>query len=460
MIAIEHIDCLYPGVGKPIRDAYILVKESYEGGTIAEIGCGDITRNKDIHRVINGTGCIAVPGLINTHHHLFQTMTRALATDHALFGWLDTLFPIWKNLTEDHIYYAALIGLGELLLSGCTTTSDHLYFVPQGQDAMRFFSASVEAAKTIGMRFYLTRGAMTLGENNGGRTPDYLKEDEDDVLTSMQDLVNKFHDPRPGAWVKVALGPVSVPAASSRLMKESAILAEQLAVRLHTHAWEVKDEDTWAVNYYQKTQTDLLEEWGWLSARAWFAHGVHVDAITMEKLAQAKSGIAHCPSSNMRLGSGVAPVSQFLKAHIPVGLGVDGSASNDSSHLQAEMRQALFLARAVHGVRDMRIDDVFYMATRGGRDVLNWPAIGELAPGRNADIALFRLDDLEHSGGIHPLQTLILSAPTKADYVVIGGDVRVDQGRIVTVDLLAAVQEHRLLAQQLWRAALHDDCAL
>jgi len=292
------------------------------------------------------------------------------AKNQSLFGWLDSLFPIWQYLTAEDIFQASLIGLSELLLSGCTTTSDHLYFVPQGQEAHAFFSASVDAAKLLGMRFYLTRGAMTLGEDAGGRAPAYLLEKDDRVLTSMHDMVVQFHDPTGQALVKVALGPVSVPAVSSALMRESATLAETLGVRLHTHAWEVRDEDEWALRHYRKTQAALFDEWGWFTDRTWFAHGVHVDADTMATLKAAGSGIAHFPSSNMRLGSGVAPVARLLTETVPVGLGVDGSASNDGSHLQSEMRQALYLARAVHGVDDLTMEQVFDLATKGGRDLL------------------------------------------------------------------------------------------
>jgi cytosine/adenosine deaminase-related metal-dependent hydrolase len=447
MLTLAHFDWLYPMTSAPLQDAYLIMQGSEGGGTVLAMGTGEPPNCGGSRWDMHGT--LALPGLVNSHHHLFQTLTRGYAPNQGLFAWLQSLFPLWGHLNPEAIYQSALIGLAELMLSGCTTTSDHLYIVPEGQDSMRFFEATIEAAKRLGIRLYVTRGAMTRGWDHGGRGPSNLIEDEDTVLQNMQDLVNRHHDPSPLAQIKVALSPVSLPAVSARFMKETARLAETLDVRLHTHGWETLDERQWVQNVYGTTELALFDEWGWLQDRTWFAHAVHANKEVIDLLGQRNVAISHCPTSNMRLGSGIAPIRSFLDAGNTVALGVDGSASNDGSHLLAEARQALLLARVLGGAAAMTVEEALHLATTQGAQALGWPEIGQLAVGLPADVAVFRIDDLFHSGAMAPLEALLFCQPVLAEVVVIGGEVRVWQSKIPGIDWSAEVARHQLLSRQL-----------
>lgn len=449
MLTLAHLDFLVTMDGRVVRDAYVVSERGALGGRIVAIGSGEPPENSGERHDLPGS--VAVPGLINTHHHLFQTLTRGMATGSGLFDWLGTLYPVWTGLTAEAIYQAAVIGLAELLLSGCTTTSDHLYFVPRGQDPLAFFEATVLAARRVGMRLYVTRGAMTRGYSAGGRGPDALIEDEDQVLENMQDLVNRYHDPSPHAQIKVGLSPVAIPSVTSRMMVETARLADRLDVRLHTHLLETVQEKVWVKQVHGRDPEDLLDEWGWLGNRAWVAHAVHCSDETIARVADKGVGVAHCPSSNMRLGSGIAPVRRMLDAGATVGLGVDGSASNDAGSLLAELRQAVLLSR-VRGDAFVEPEEGLAMATTGGARVLNWTGIGRLAPGMAADIAVFRVDDLHHAGmdGERPAVPLAFGHPGPAWWVVQDGAIRVREGRLVGLDVDEECRRHRRLRKALF----------
>lgn len=446
---ITHLDALYPVGVAPLFDAYIIFQSPDEGGEILEMGEGvpPHIAEAETHDM---SGCVGIPGLINTHHHLFQTLTRGLATNHGLFDWLDVLYPIWVGIDAEALYQSALIGMAELLRSGCTTTADHLYFVPEGQSPHLFFDGLIEAAQKMGIRLLINRGSMTYGYDQGGRGPQELIEREDDVVTHMEFLASHVHDPSPLAMIKVGLAPVSFPSVTARMMKMAAHLAEQYGVSLHTHGWETRQEHDWVMEHYQRLAVDLFDEWGWLTPKTWFAHGVHMSPSDILRVSQNGAAVAHCPTSNMRLGSGIAPVPFMRGAGMPVSLGVDGSASNDSGHLLAEARQALLLARAAFGPDALSLTDVLNMATESGARVLNWSGIGRLRPGLAADIAIYRLDDLEHSGASHdPLAALILCAPAHADTVIVNGCMRVRDGQVLGFDTPLEVARHQTTSKRL-----------
>jgi 8-oxoguanine deaminase len=423
-----------------------------EDGEIRRVGSG-VARMPKADRVIDGRHFIAVPGLVNTHHHLYQTLTRAYAraADAKLFDWLRTLYPLWARLDEECVEVAALAGMAELLLSGCTTTSDHHYLFPRGHNQL--IDAQIAAARRMGIRFHPTRGSMSVGQSRGGLPPDSAVQREERILRDCERVIGKYHDPAPGSMLRVALAPCSPFSVSPELMRACGDLARRHSVRLHTHLAETRDEDAYCMSRFGKRPLDLLEEVGWLGRDTWLAHGIFFNRGEVRRLGRAGVGIAHCPSSNMRLGSGIAPVPALRRAGCPVGIGVDGSASNDSSHMLAEVRQALLLQRVRYGAQAMGVCDTLRMATVDGARCLGRDDIGSLEVGKRADVAMFDLRGAGYSGSADPLSALLLCAPAQVDTLVVEGRVLVEGGALSTISLESILRRHRRLAAKLQRSA-------
>ena len=419
-----------------------------EGGAIRLVGTRPPARPNPA-RVISGRHLVAIPGLINTHHHLYQTLTRAYtpAADAELFDWLRTLYPVWARIDEESVYAAALTGMAELLLSGCTTTADHHYIFPRGQS--RLIDAEIAAARRIGIRFHSSRGSMSVGESAGGLPPDRVVEREDRILADCERVIEKYHDASAGAMVQVALAPCSPFSVSPRLLRQSAELAARAGVRLHTHLAETRDEEQYCLRQFGKRPLDLLEDAGWLRSGTWLAHGIYFNRSEIARLGRSAVGIAHCPTSNMRLGSGCAPVPALRRSGCPVGLGVDGSASNDSSHMLAEARQALLLQRLKHGAAAFRVRDALRLATAEGALCLGRDDIGAIEPGKRADLALFDLRDVGYSGAGDAVSALLLCAPARVSTLIVEGRVVVEGGELRTIALEPALGKHRRLAAKL-----------
>ncbi len=429
---------------REIRDGFIYA----EDGVIKSIGSCPPPRLRPA-RTIDAKGCIAVPGLINTHHHLYQTLTRAvrIAADAELFEWLKALYPMWANLDEEAVYISALVGMAELMLSGCTTTSDHHYVFPKNQP--KLIDAQIAAARKIGIRFHATRGSMSVGRSKGGLPPDSVVQDQDTILADCERVIGKYHNPAPGAMVRVALAPCSPFSVSKELMQKTAEMAERYDVRLHTHLAETRDEERYCREHFGLRPLDLLESVGWMSDRTWIAHGIHFTPSEVKRLGKNGVGVAHCPTSNMRLGSGLAPVLRLLDAGCPVGLGVDGSASNDSSNMLGEARQSLLLNRLGHGAAAMSVKQALRLATVEGARCLGREDIGRLDCGRQADVALFDLNQLSCSGAEDPVSALLLCFPNPVRTLVIQGRVVVEDGRLSTVALPRLLRHHRRIAARI-----------
>lgn len=445
-LVIRHAQALVtmePG-REVIHDGYLVI----EDGWIRAVGQGEVVLTED-DEVIDARDKVVTPGLINVHHHFFQTLTRAFppALNAGLFEWLVSQYPIWAHIDEDAVRLSALVAMAELVLSGCTTTSDHHYLFPRGRT--RLIDVEIEAAREIGMRFHATRGSMSLGQKDGGLPPDSVVEDEETILADCQRVVETYHDPRPGAMTRVALAPCAPFNVSPELMRETARLARARGVRLHTHLAETRDEQTYCRQRFGCRPLDYLEQVEWLGEDVWLAHGIHFTDEEVLRLGRAGIGIAHCPTSNMRLGSGLCRVKDLRQAGCPVGLGVDGSASNDSSNMLAEVRQALLLARLGYGPGAMTVHDALWLATVGGARCLGRDDIGRLAPGKVADVAIFSLNRLEYSGAADPVAALVLCHPTPVETLIINGRRVVAQGQLLTIDLPLIVQAHRKKARQL-----------
>ena len=439
-----HTLVLMDAENQVLRGGYIYA----ENGEIRRVGSG-AARLPKADRVIDGRHCIALPGLVNTHHHLYQTLTRAYApaADAKLFDWLRTLYPIWARLDEECVEVAALAGMAELLLSGCTTTSDHHYLFPRGRGNL--IDAQIEAARRIGMRFHPTRGSMSVGRSQGGLPPDSVVQSEERILQDCERLIGKYHDAAPGSMLRLALAPCSPFSVSPELMRASADLARRHGVRLHTHLAETRDEDAYCLSRFGKRPLDLLEDVGWLGGDTWLAHGIYFNRGEVKRLGRAGVGIAHCPTSNMRLGSGFAPVPALRRAGCPVGLGVDGSASNDSSHMLAEARQALLLQRVRYGAGALAVGEALRMATVEGARCLGRDDIGSLEPGKRADVAMFDLRGAGYSGAGDAVSALLLCAPAQVDTLVVEGRVVVEGGSLETISLESILRRHRRLAARL-----------
>jgi cytosine/adenosine deaminase-related metal-dependent hydrolase len=391
-------------------------------------------------------GALVTPGLVNTHHHLFQTLTRARAQEADLFTWLRELYPVWARLDAEAEYAAARAGLAELALSGCTTVFDHHYVFPSGRDGL--IEAEVEAARELGLRIVASRGSMDLGESDGGLPPDDLVEELDAVLAETERLAGALHEPGAGARVQIAVAPCSPFSVTGRLMEESAALARRLALPLHTHLAETVEEEAYCRELYGCTPVEYLASLGWLAADVWCAHCVHLTERDVGVFRDTGTGVAHCPTSNLRLGAGVAPVRELLDAGVRVGLGVDGSASNERSDMSYETRQALLVARGRGGPAAMSARDALRLSTRGGASVLGREDLGSLEPGKCADFAVWSLDRLELGGASDPVAGLVLSAPHRPERVYVGGAAVVVDDALLHVDEAEIARDHRRQASR------------
>ncbi len=420
-----------------------------EGTTITELVARGDTPSQDVHDIFDAGRHVLLPGLINTHHHFYQTLTRAWApvVNTPLFPWLKNLYPVWARLTPRDLELAVTVALAELLLSGCTTAADHHYLFPDGMDDA--IDVEVEVARRLGVRALLTRGSMTLGERDGGLPPQSTVQDPDTILADSERLIARYHEREPGAMIQIGLAPCSPFSVTQSIMRDSAALAEQHDVRLHTHLAETIDEEDFCREMFGMRTVDYLDSVGWLSPRTWLAHGIHFDDTEIARLGAAGTGIAHCPSSNMRLASGIARTVDLEAAGVPVGLGVDGSASNDASNMVLEARQALYLQRLRYGAEQVTPQRALRWATAGSARVLGRDDIGEIAVGKQADLALFTLDELRFSGSHDPLSALLLCGADRADRVMVAGEWRVVDGAIVDLDLLRLIAAHRAAASRL-----------
>ena len=398
-------------------------------GMIAEVGSGD---PPPADEVINSPNCVAVPGLVNAHDHMYQWATRGYAPDGTLFEWLRALYPVWARIDADIVRVAARAAMSRLLLSGCTLSTDHHYVFPRGRAGI--FEALVDAARELGLRFHPCRGSMSLGESKGGLPPDSVVEDEDSILADTELMIKRFHDPKPGSMCRVAVAPCSPFSVTPELMRESAALARRHGLRMHTHVAETLDEEKFCLERFGKRPMELMEDLGWTGDDVWYAHGIHLNDAEVGRVAETKTGIAHCPSSNMRLGAGACRVADLVRAGARVGLGVDGSASNEDANIAMEVHQALLLARVNGGPNALDARNAWRLATSGGAECLGRDDCGALAPGKCADVALFRIDDLAHAGIADPLAGLALAPPARAAAVIVNGRVVVFDGRLLTAD--------------------------
>ena len=397
-------------------------------------------------RLINATDKVVLPGLINTHHHLFQTLTRALAPDNSLFNWLKTLYPIWARLDGEAIYTSALIGMAELILSGCTTASDHLYLFPNSAQ----LDDEIRAAQELGFRFHASRGSMSLGESEGGLPPDSVVETEAAILHDCRRVIEQFHDPEPCAMIRVVVAPCSPFSVTPDLMRESARLARGYGVTLHTHLAETKDEEDFCLEHFGYRPAAYAEELEWVGDDVWWAHSIHVNSEEIGLMARTQTGAAHCPSSNMRLASGIAPVRAWLDNGVRVGLGVDGSASNDGGHMLNEARQALLLQRVLNEATTLTTREALWLGTRGGAQVLKRDDIGQLGVGKAADFIAFDLNQLAYAGAQHdPMAALIFCAPQPVDLSVINGRIIVEDGQLCSIELGPIIERHNRISHRL-----------
>ncbi|MFQ5575825.1 MAG: 8-oxoguanine deaminase [Anaerolineae bacterium] len=409
-------------------------------------------------RTINARGTVVIPGLVNCHHHLYQTLTRTLGTGDGkiLFDWLKFLYPIWAELTPDAVYTSALVGLAELILSGATTVADHLYLFPNGCR----LDDEIRAGQEIGVRFHPTRGSMSLGESQGGLPPDRVTDSEAHILRDSRRVIETFHDPAPYSMLRIGLAPCSPFSVTTDLMRQSAELARQYPlVNLHTHLAETADEDRFCLQMFGMRPIEYAESVGWAGEDVWFAHMVHPNPAEIGWLARHRTGVCHCPSSNMILASGIAPVRQMVDAGVKVGLGVDGSASNDGNHMLGEARQAMLLQRVGWPGFESRADrftarQALELATLGGAALLRRDDIGSLEPGKAADLVAFRVDDLTHAGSLSdPVAGLLTCAPAQAWLSVINGNIVVEEGHLQTVDLGPLIERHNRFSRHMLERA-------
>jgi 8-oxoguanine deaminase len=405
------------------------------------------------------SGHVLLPGLVNTHHHFYQTLTRVVprAQDANLFTWLKTLYPIWARMAPRHISISTQTALAELALSGCTTASDHLYLFPNGSR----LDDEIEAAEPVGLRLHASRGSMSLGESKGGLPPDSVVDSEESILKDSQRLIERYHDPKPGARVRIVLAPCSPFSVTGTLMKQSALLARQFGIQLHTHLAETEDEEEFCLQKFGHRPVAYMHEVDWLGPDVWFAHAVWVKADEVSVFARHQCGVAHCPTSNMRLASGIAPIREYRQAGIRVGLGVDGSASNDGSHLLAEVRQAMLLARIREGITGFSLSndpdrklmtarEALWLGTRGGAAVLGRADIGSLEVGKCADFTALDLRHIDYAGAGHdPVSAAVFCHPRKVDYTVVAGKFVVKEGQLVTLDEHKLAETHRRVSMQL-----------
>ncbi len=421
-----------------LANADILIRD----GQIVQLGQG-LATSGEVHEA---TGCVVTPGLVNTHHHLYQTLTRAVpgCQDALLFGWLQTLYPIWARFGPDEMFTSAQIGLAELALSGCTLSSDHLYLYPNGAR----LDDTIAAAAELGLRFHPTRGAMSIGESDGGLPPDSLVEQEARILDDMIRVVDRFHDASEGSMCRVGLAPCSPFSVSRELMRDTAELARDKRVMLHTHLAENDEDIAYSQAQFGCRPGQYAEDLGWTGPDVWHAHCVKLDTGEISLFARTGTGVAHCPCSNCRLGSGIAPVRAMRDNGVRVGLGADGSASNDSGSLFEEARQTMLLQRVVNGADAMSAREALEIATRGGADVLNRPDCGRLMPGKRADIAIWDTSGIDSAGSWDPA-ALLLAGPTRVKHLFVEGRQIVRDGHVTTIDMPKVIERQNMLAQQL-----------
>ncbi len=437
----------------PQRDEYPGGYVAVDGDRISEVGLDyGPQRHADVRRV-DASGCLATPGLVNTHDHLYQWATRGRAVDASLFAWLTELYPVWARIDAEIVRPAATAALAWLARSGCTTTMDHHYLFPANGGEL--LGATVESAAQVGLRFHPTRGSMDLGASSGGLPPDDVVEELDAILAATQSAIERFHDPSPASMLRMGVAPCSPFSCTRDLMTESAALARSYAaqgsgVRLHTHIAETADEDEYCAERYGCTPVEYLDSLGWLGPDVWLAHAVHTDDRAIGRIAASGTGVAHCPSSNARLGSGICRTRALLDAGVPVGLGVDGAASNEASSLLGEVAAAALMARAVGGAGAMTVREAVELGTLGGARVLGREAeIGSLEPGKLADIALWRLDTLPHAGIADPVAALVLGPPPPLELLLVGGRTVVERDRVVTVDEQQVADSARRVSEAL-----------
>ena len=428
--------------GTEIPGGSILV----EDGAVSWVGTGAPPTEPDER--LDGRGSVALPGLVNCHHHLYQSMTRVRAQGEGLFGWLVELYPVWARLDEEWERAAARVALAQLALSGCSTTTDHHYVFPAG--AGDLLEVEIAAAHELGVRFHPCRGSMDLGEADGGLPPDTVVETTEDALARSEDAVRRFHDPAPGSMLRVALAPCSPFSVTERLMRESADLARRLGVRLHTHLAETLDEERFCLERFGMRPAELMDAWGWVGDDVWFAHCVHLSDKDVRRLGETRTGVSWCPSSNLRLGAGIAPGRELIEEGARVGLGTDGSASNEGAGLLDEVHQALLVSRAEGPERGLSARDALRVATRGGASVLGRDDVGSLEPGKRADVALFGVDGLAFAGaGADPVAALVFSGTERVRHLLVEGRRVVSGGRLVTADEEEIAREGHRVARRI-----------
>jgi cytosine/adenosine deaminase-related metal-dependent hydrolase len=435
----------------PARQEYAAGHAVIRGNRILAVGPGPAPRYQSA-RVVDGRGCLLTPGLVNTHHHLYQFLTRGLAADDTLFGWLTTLYPIWAGIDAEAVHVGAQAALAWLARTGCTTTTDHHYVFPrEGGDV---FGAEIAAAQAVGLRFHPCRGSMDLGRSAGGLPPDHLVEDRDAALAATEDAISRWHDRSPDSMLRVAVAPCSPFSVTGELMREAADLARHAGVRLHTHLAETIDEEDFCRERFGASPLDYVESLGWTGPDVWFAHAVHLDDTAVKRIGATGTGVAHCPSSNARLGAGIARAADLRAAGAPVGLGVDGAASNEANSLVEEVRHALLFARARGGPGAMAVREALEMATLGGAAVLGREQeIGSLEPGKLADLALWRIDTLAHAGITDPVAALVLGVAPPLELLLVNGSPVVEHGAVLTVDEDALAVQIAEVHQTLLRKA-------
>jgi 8-oxoguanine deaminase len=418
------------------------------GGVITEVLAAGQLPSVPCRETLDAGSHVLLPGLINTHHHFYQTLTRAWGpvANAPLFPWLQNLYPVWARLKPRDLELATTVALAELLLSGCTTAADHHYLFPEGME--NAIDIEVRAVRELGMRATLTRGSMTLGEDDGGLPPQSTVQLPEVILADSERLIREYHERGDGAVIQIALAPCSPFSVTKEIMAESALMASRLDVRLHTHLAETLDEEDFCREMFGLRTVDYLDSVGWLTDRTWLGHGIHFSDAEIARLGAAGTAVAHCPTSNMRLASGTARVLDLEDAGVPVGLGVDGSASNDASNMILEARQALYLQRLRYGAQ-VPVERALGWATRGSAAVLGRPDLGQLAPGMQADLAMFKLDELRFSGSHDPLAALLLCGADRADRVMVGGQWRVVDGQIPGLDVASLIAEHSAAARKL-----------
>jgi 8-oxoguanine deaminase len=448
-LLLKNIRVLATMDGYELADAAIFARD----GWIETVGpTSELGPEADV--VVDLTDHVVTPGLVNTHHHLYQTMTRAYpgAQDSGLFDWLTTLYPVWAKMTPDHVRVSTRLGLIELALTGCTTAFDHHYLWPHGSK----IDDQIEGADGLGIRFHVSRGSMSLGATEGGLPPDSVVESENHILHDSARSIAAYHDASRGSLRRVVVAPCSPFSVTDSLMKESAILARDEGVRLHTHLAETADEEQFCLDRFGMRPVEYMDSLGWLGPDVWYAHAVHVGDDEIVRMARSRTGVAHCPTSNMRLASGLAPVARYLDAGVPVGLGVDGSASNDSSNLIAEVRQSMLLNRlavapGIGAGSQMTARTALEMATIGGAEVLGRDDIGKIAPGYAADFVSWDLNRIEFAGAqLDPVAALVLCTPSRVDNSWVGGTRLVDNGQMVGIDVETLVHEHNRLSRDLF----------